>query len=45
MIAVLYECELDIGAAEKIDKVEGVPPGDVGIAHALQDAHRRARVE
>ena len=39
MVAVLYECQLDIAAAEQIDQVERVAPRYVRVAHALQDAH------
>ena len=45
MVAALDEGELDIAAAQEIDKVERVTPGHVRIAHALQDAHRQIEMK
>ncbi len=45
MVAVLDQSQLDIVAAEEIDKLERVVPGHIRIAHALQDAHRQLEFE
>ena len=45
VIAVLDERHLDILAAQQIDKIERMAPGHVGVAHALQDAHRQVEMQ
>ena len=45
VVAVFDQSQLDIGAIQQIDQRNCMAPGYVGIAHALQDAHRAARIE
>ena len=45
MLGAFDQGELDIVALQKIDERERVAPRHVGIAHALNDPHRTARIE
>ncbi len=45
MIPVLHEGQLDVLARQVFDEAHGVLPGNVGIAHALQDVHGRAGLD
>ena len=45
VIAILYEGQFDVAGAEPFDEFEGMVPGHVGVAHALQDANRQIEIE
>jgi hypothetical protein len=41
----LDQGELDVAAFKQIDQGKRMPPRHVRVAHALQNAHRTARIE